>query len=244
MKDIDSRKDKFFIILAVYTFGVFFGMFLYTLRVINRICSSWGVKVLHKERLRLPKNKRGFLIVSNHPSLLEPILIPCLFFWKYILHPLNLSPWGISDRKNYNDKWYWFWLKLRLIPIDRENGKSVIKSLRKIKKILELGGIVFLFPEGGRTCKGKSFSISEKGNRLRMLREGVGWLILKSNPLVIPIWIDGSEKTLPNNRSVFPRFWHKTIIRIGEALHINGDNKKEITEKVVSTILELADQGE
>lgn len=248
MKDIDRRRDKFLVFLAVYTLGVFFGIFLYALRVINWICSSWGVKVVHKERLRLPKDKRGVLIVSNHPSLLEPFLLPCLFFWKYVLHPIRLSPWALPDSNNYYNKWYWAWLRVRLVPIDRENGKNALRSLRKVKKILDHGGIVIIFPEGGRTCNGDKFFTSRCGKKLRTLKDGVGWLISKANPLVLPLWIKGADKTLPNKAGrlyhTFPRFWHKTTIKIGKAFRLNGINREEIIQEITLTLLKLADEGE
>ncbi len=239
MKKIDSKKDKILIVLAIYTMGLLLGLFLYLLRILG-----W-VKVEHWERF--PKRQKRILVVSNHPSLIEVVLVPVLFFRDYILHPFNFTPWNVPDKKNYFDNLYWSWAKVRLIPIDRKNDRKAFKSLMRIKEILSLDGIVVLFPEGGRTFKGEGFFTSDKkGKKLRILKEGVGWLILKTNPLIVPVWIDGAEKVLPNKLDklyhCIPRFWKGMTVKIGEPMHIEGKKKEEITQEIALTLLKLADE--
>ena len=240
MKEIDSRKDKILIVLAIYTIGLLLGLFLYLLRILK-----W-VKIEHWERF--PKRQKRVLIVSNHPSLLEVVLVPVLFFRDYIFHPFDFSPWNVPDKKNYFDRWYWAWAKTRLIPINRENDREAFKALRRIKEILNLGGIVVLFPEGGRTFKGEKFFYSENGKKIRRLKEGVGWLILKTNPLIVPVWIDGAEEVLPNKPDklyhCIPRFWKGMTVKIGEPIHVEGKKKGEITQEIALTLLKLADEEE
>jgi len=240
MKKIDSRKDKILIVLAIYTIGLLLGLFLYLLRILE-----W-VKIEHWERF--PKRRKRVLVVSNHPSLLEVVLVPVLFFRDYILHPFNFSPWNVPDKKNYYDRWYWAWAKIRLVPIDREDDREAFRALRRIKKILDFGGIVILFPEGGRTFKGKTFFTSDKGKKLRILKEGIGWLILKTNPLIVPVWIDGVEKVLPNKPDklyhCIPRFWKGVTVKIGEPIHIEDKKKEEITQEIALILLKLADEEE
>ncbi len=246
MKGIDSKRDKILIVLTIYTIGLLLGLLLYFLRFLNWVYAGWGIKVQHWERF--PKKQKKVLIVSNHPSLLEVVLVPVLFFRDYILHPFDFSPWNIPDKKNYFDRWYWVWAKIRLIPIDRENVRKAFKALRRIKEILNLGGIVALFAEAGRTFKGEKFFYSEKGKKIRKLKEGVGWLILKTNPLVVFVWIDGAEKVLPNKRDklyhCLPNFSNCVTVKIGKPIHIKGNNKEEITQEVALSLLKLADEEE
>jgi len=244
MEKTNSRKDKILIVLAIYTIGLLLGLLLYFLRFLNWIYAGWGTEVQHWERF--PKKQRKVLIVSNHPSLLEVILIPVLFFRDYIFHPFNFTPWSVPDKKNYFDRWYWTWAKIRLVPIDRENDREAFKSLKRIKEILNLGGVVILFPEGGRTYKGKNFFHSEKGRKIRKLKAGVGWLVLKTNPLIVPIWIEGAKKVLPNKTGrlyhCFPRLWRNVTVKIGKPIHIEGMNKEEVTQEIALALLELADE--
>lgn len=243
---IGILKDKILIVLAIYTIGLLLGLLLYFLRFLNWVYAGWGIKVQHWERF--PKRQKRVLVVSNHPSLLEVVLVPALFFRDYILHPFDFSPWNIPDKKNYFDRWYWAWAKIRLVPIDRENNREAFKALRLIKKILNLGNIVILFPEGGRTFKGEEFFYSEKGRKIRKLKAGVGWLVLKTNPLIVPVWIDGAEKVLPNKPDklyhCLPNFCNCVTVKIGKPINIQGKNKEEITQEIVLSLLKLADEEE
>ena len=243
MKKIDSIKDKVLIVLAIYTIGLLLGLLLYFLRFLNWIYPGWGIKI--KNWKRFPKGQKKMLIISNHPSLLEVVLIPVLLFRDYISHA-SMAPWSVPDKKNYFDRWYWAWAKVRLVPINREDIREAFRALKRIKEILDLFGRVVLFPEAGRTFKGESFFYSEKGKKIKALKQGVGWLILKSDPLIMPIWIDGAEKVLPNKRNklyhCFPRFWNCVTIKIGEPIHIKGDNKEEITQEIALILLKLADE--
>ncbi|MDK1030330.1 MAG: lysophospholipid acyltransferase family protein, partial [Anaerolineae bacterium] len=125
---------------------------------------------------------------------------------------------------------------------------KAFKAFRRIKEILNLGGIVVLFPEGGRTFKGENFSYSEKGKKIRQLKAGVGWLVLKTNSLIIPVWIDGAEKVLPNKRNrlyhCLPNFCNRVTVKIGKPIHIEGKNKEEITQEIALSLLKLADEEE
>ena len=238
MKKIKDWKEKIILISVIYTIGLLFGITFYLLKAFRRI------RIEHKERF--PRNQRGILVVSNHPSLLEPILLPHLFFSGYIRHPLSLSPWSVADKSNYYDKWYWKWLRVRLIAIDRESDKESRAGFRKLKEILKSGANCVLFPEGGRTCSGNDFVYSPKGKRIRVLKRGVSLLIIQTNPLVVPVWIKGTDKVLPNKKGklygYFPRFWRVSTIKIGEPIRIDSKDKNGVTGILMSALLKLADE--
>ena len=238
MEKTNTRKEKIFLILAVYTFGLLLGLSFCLLRILGRI------KITHKERF--PKKEKGILVVSNHPSLLEPILLPLLFFGQYIFHPFSFTPWSIPDKANYFDRWYWFWAKITLIPINRNKPREAVKSLQKIEQILKDGRPVILFPEGGRTSSEKEHFTSKNGKKLRKLKGGVGRLVFRVNPLILPIWVDGAENVLPNKQGklyhCFPRLWRIVKIRIGEPFRCTGLEKEKITQEITWKLFELADE--
>jgi len=238
MKKINSIKEKIFLILAIYTFGVLFGIFFYLLRVLGRI------KIIHKERF--PKDERKILVVSNHPSLLEPILLPLLFFRQFIFHPIACTPWNIPDKANYFDRWYWSWAKARLIPVDRSSPREALKALKIVKQVLKSGQPVIIFPEGGRTSSGEEHFTSKKGAELRKLKGGVGRLISKTDPLIQLVWVSGAENVLPNKKGrlyhCFPRFWRFVEIKIGEPFYCKGLQQDEIMQEITWKLLELADE--
>ena len=114
-------KEKVMFFLFTYPAGILLGIGLLLLRAFRRI------KILHLERL--PRWKRKIIVVSNHPSLLEPMLLPALFFRSYLFHPFKYAPWSVPDRRNYYDKWYWFFARPRLIPVERGNNRAGMKVL-------------------------------------------------------------------------------------------------------------------
>jgi len=239
-KEIDRITDKITLLAVIYTIGSLLGGLLYLLKALKRI------RILHWERF--PRKQGNLIIVSNHPSLVEPILLPVLFFRDYFFHPIKLSPWSIPDKTNYYDRWYWFWVRPRAIPVDRKNKRAELKAFFKMKNVLASGERIVFFPEGGRTFKGKDFFYSpEKHKRLRMLKEGAGLLVAKTGATVFPIWVEGTDKVLPNSPDklyhCFPRIWKKMTIKIGEPLSFEGNKQKEeITQKIITTLLKLADE--
>jgi len=243
MKERKNRLiGKIVLFGAVYTIGVLMAFLLYLFRALGII------RILHWERF--PRRQGNLIVVSNHPSLVEPILILALFFRDYLVHPFKFSPWSTPDKINYYDKWYWFWLRPRTIPIDRSSVREELKAFFQMKKIVGSRGILVFFPEGGRTFKGKEFFHSEKKRKkLRLFKQGVGWLILRTNALVLPIWVDGTEEFLPNLPNklyhTFPRFWKKITIKIGEPLRFQKsevNSREGITQKLITTLLNLADE--
>jgi len=226
---------------VTYPAGILLWSIFSLLKLLKRI------QILHWERF--PHWQGNIILVSNHPSLVEPLLLPVLFFREFFFHPFRFKPWSTPDKKNYYDPWYWFWIRPVSIPIDRTDKIGELKTLFKMRNTLKSGGVLILFPEGGRTFKGEEFLYSEKGNRIRILKEGVGWLVMKTKPLVIPVWVEGSDKMLPNLPDklyhTFPRIWRKTIIKIGNPLKFgNPDGKEEVTQKLAITLLNLADEEE
>ncbi len=226
-----------------YGYGFFGGALFHLLRFLNII------RVFHYERF--PRYQENLVLVANHPSLLEPLLLPALFFPEYIFYPRKLVPWSTPDKRNYWDRWYFFWIKPRAIPVDRGNRLAEMKSLLQMKKVLNSGGRIILFPEGGRTFRGRKFLYSKTRRKIRELKEGIGWLVLKTKALIVPIWVEGTDKVLPNSRfySRYPflRFWKRITIKIGKPQRFQSQRFqkiKQVTERITQALLELADEEE
>jgi len=117
------------------------------------------------------------LIVANHVSFLDPLLIgqafdePLYFFARKTLfdHPLMgklLRSW-------------------QTIPIDRD--KPDASSLKATIRLLKTGKKVLMFPEGTRS----------PDNRLQKAEAGVGLFISKSQAPVLPVRIHGTFEAFP-----------------------------------------------
>jgi len=157
----------------------------------------------------------------------------------------------VPDRRNYYDKWYWFFARPRLIPVERGNNRAGMKVLFRIKEVLDKKGIVIIFPEAGRTFKGDPSEIrkSRGGKKIRNFRAGVGWLVTKTKATVLPVWVEGTERMLPNRTDRLfshPRLSEKAAIKIGNPIRFNANDgpvkAKKITEAVLNILLQLADE--
>jgi len=233
-------KIHFFAIL--YPFVFFLGI-IFTFLLLTR-------RVKIKNWRRLLSQEGGMLVVSNHPSLYEPCLIPFLFFPKFIFHPHKFAPLNTPDKYRFYNKWWYGLLGLRLvsIPIAR-TGKEIHQEklvLRKMVKFLRDKKIIIIFPEGTRTYKAiriGNFTKSNRGKLLGQIKEEIGALAVISGTNIVPVWIDGSEKVLPNEQFPFPRILNQVVIKIGEPFSLSKDiSPKEAAQTISQALLKLADQ--
>lgn len=223
--------------IFTYPFGILLGIMFHTLRFLG---------IVRVENLeRFPYFQKKMIVVSNHPSLWEPILLVGLFFKQYLFHPVRFAPWSTPDKGNYFDKWYWFFVRPRFIPVPRGKIRAEMRSLVKIIRVLRFGGSVIFFPEGGRTHRGNAFLFSQSRKSIRTLRLGIGDIVCKSHAMVVPAWVEGTQNVLPNNGAMFPRLWRKVRIKIGEPIsfdHATALNRKDVTHEIIQALLQLADE--
>ena len=142
----------------------------------------------------------GKIVISNHPSMSETFIIPMLFFGAYFFNPRVMPVSTPDDRLYYrNDLSF---IRPVSIPVKRDDpsGKGALDFVRKALKVLDGDGSIMLFPEAGRTHKGKEFRTKGK-NRIRKFAKGV-LSLLKSRKnkrrLVVPIWVKGGESLMRN----------------------------------------------
>jgi len=221
---------------------------------------------------RFPIWEERLIMVSNHPSLLEPVILPLMGFpwmnfpwvfsrvwdrfrfslvWFKELRrefslPRNLIPANVPDKNNFYDPPYMKMFQGINIPVDRNGGvRGRTGSVLALKKVLEDGGRVLIFPEGSRTFKAirNGELKTANGSRVGKLKDGAAWLALKTGARVLPIWVEGTDKVLPNDKFPFPRLWHKVTIKIGTPFHVTGNTRTGATSEIAQALLELADES-
>lgn len=220
---------------------------------------------------RFPIWEERLIMVSNHPSLLEPIVLPLIGFpwmnFPWIFSPLlfrvkfslswvkqlrkefalqkKLTPANVPDRNNFYDSPYWGLFRGINVPVDRNGGMHVrLSTVQNLRSILDNGGRVLLFPEGTRTFKAiQQYGASHvNGKALGKLKDGAAWLALKTNARVLPIWVEGTDKVLPNNKLPIPRLWHRITIKIGTPFVLPSLPRKEATEYITEALLKVAEE--
>ena len=131
------------------------------------------IKFVHFDRFPIWEEK--LIIVSNHPSLLEPILLPFMGFpwvfssqwrrfkfslsWfsrlqKEIDLPKKLIPVNVPDKQNFLDCGFWRLFQGINVPVDRNGSpQDRVSTISSLERISGNGGKILIFPEGGRTFK-------------------------------------------------------------------------------------------
>jgi acyl-[acyl-carrier-protein]-phospholipid O-acyltransferase / long-chain-fatty-acid--[acyl-carrier-protein] ligase len=148
----------------------------------------------------------GGLIISNHVSYADAILIGCATprFIRFLMwQPL------------YENKWLNPFSRLfYAIPIPTNSPKESLRALRKARAELEKGMLVGVFPEGGITRSGHVEPF-ERG--VEVIARG-----LDSIP-IIPVYLDGlwgHAFSLKNGRLFSSRLKlrHKVTVYVGEPI--------------------------
>lgn len=218
-------KKKVKLVLLVWTVGILGGTIFLVLQALKRIDIKGKIDKKCCE-------KKGLLIVSNHPSLCESALLPFLFFPLY-LWGTKFVPISTPDRGNFYDKWWFSILRPVCIPVPRGDKRGEVQALQKMISLLQRGGILILFPEGGRTYRGRGDKFRElDGRKIREFQRGVGAIVFRAKPTIILLWTEGGENILPNQdcsqaKFMFPRIWRRMKIKIGEAMEAPDGLKGE-----------------
>lgn len=156
--------------------------------VIFKLCYNLKVEGLDN----LPK-KSNFIIVANHTSFLDPLVI-------MVAIPKKI--YGIALRDLYQISWLrWFLRQMGALA----TGSSSPKAVSLLTENKNLG----LFPEGLRSHDGK----------LKSFRSGVALLGLKTGRPVVPCAILGAYEAYPRGVK-FPRLFFPIKVKINKPIYL------------------------
>jgi 1-acyl-sn-glycerol-3-phosphate acyltransferase len=240
MKNEKPNGIKVFLSFTpTYLAGVFIGACL----LILRIFKIWKVNGIENIPTLEEKGDRGLILVSNHPSLLEPIALVGLFAHWYIVRP-KLGPWNIAETSNFR-RGFFRLMKPRLIFVDRNSISSEACAIRQAKTLLESGAVFIIFPEGGRTYRGakNKFLTGNNNGKIRVFKGGAGFLAIQTQAIVLPVWVQGTDKVVPNietARYSMMRFWRPVSIKIGKSIDFASSiSVEEATRALEKAVLNL-----
>jgi 1-acyl-sn-glycerol-3-phosphate acyltransferase len=150
------------------------------------LCSCnplWKTKTEGREKY---KKDETYVIISNHQSILDILLITSLRF---------RMRW-ISKIENFTVPLLSWSMKMAMyIPIDRGNPDSKAVMMEESERTLHKGISIMMFPEGTR---------SKDGNIIDF-KKGAFQLALNTGKPILPVIIDGSGKVLPKKGIIFSR---------------------------------------
>lgn len=142
---------------------------------------GFGIRVYHRERLPA---EGGVLVVSNHQSFLDPILVSVGMSRSF--HPMaretlfKFPPFAMLIRSLY------------AFPVRRSSAD--LGAIREALRRLKGGAVVLMFPEGTRTRDGS----------IGVLQAGPVTIAARAKVPIIPAVIDGAFESWPRT-SLLPR---------------------------------------
>jgi 1-acyl-sn-glycerol-3-phosphate acyltransferase len=132
----------------------------------------------------------GVLIVSNHQSNLDPVVLAA-----FLPRPLNFVA---KSELFANPLGQWLLRRLNAFPI--RQGKGDIGALRETIRRLREGHLLNIFPEGARSPDG----------RMHPFQKGVSLVIQRARVPVVPAAIAGAYHAWPIHRPI----WQPGSIRV------------------------------
>ncbi|MCA9399878.1 MAG: 1-acyl-sn-glycerol-3-phosphate acyltransferase [Candidatus Omnitrophica bacterium] len=180
--------------------------FYWTMRLLNAVY----FRAVYRGLENLPKDG-GFIIACNHISNLDPFIM------------------GICQKRKFSflakDSLFkgflmnWAFRAMGAFPVKR--GTADLGALREAVRRLNQGCPLILFPEGTRGVT----------DREKKPQPGIGFISTKAQCPVIPAYIEGTEKALPNGAKWFRR--HQVHVTFGKPLHLTGSKDYETISKTI-----------
>lgn len=198
----------------------FYKILIIIVRFLLRII--WGYKVEGKENIP----KHSFILVANHISLLDPIVIGAAFDKRLYY----LAKKELFKLKIFNPFLKW----LGAIDVDRREFKY--ETWKKITKIIKRNEVIVIFPEGTRNDN------PELG--LLELKDGASTLALTYGLSILPVGIIGTDK-IWKRKKMFPQLKGKIKIKIGKLIDVpkvknpGKEEIKKLNNKIKESILGL-----
>jgi len=161
-----------------------------------------------------------FVIVANHSSLLDGFVLVS----------------SVKPKVTFMSAAYLFKMPfvgnilrgVRAIPVQGKG--SDIKLIKEAMKVLQVGGVLGIFPEGRITNEKDSFSA----------KAGAAYLAVKADVPIIPMAIKGADKALPVGAK-FPKL-NKIEVKIRKPISCSREiklNKKILEDTVNSYMKEI-----
>ncbi|KAF5393658.1 hypothetical protein D9757_000297 [Collybiopsis confluens] len=182
---------------------------------------------------------RGIVTVSNHISTLDDPVTWGVLPTKYYLRSSRFTRWtlGASDIMFTNPVFATFFRYGQVLETFRGKGiyqPAVGTAIEKLNR----GDWIHLFGEG-KVNQPNAYHMDEHGAaRLPRFKWGVGRILSATAepPIIIPMWITGFDKLMPEGRvfpfKYFPRIGARLSITFGDPLP--SDKIRSIQDRILS----------
>jgi 1-acyl-sn-glycerol-3-phosphate acyltransferase len=165
---------------------------------------------LHVRGVENVPREGGVLIVANHQSLLDPVLVG-------VRLP---RPTSYLAKSELFENRFFGWLIRNLYAFPVRQGEGDVGAVREAIRRLQDGNALVLFPEGTRTENGE----------LTPIEGGVGLIVRKAGVPVVPCVIEGSYAAWPKGRKLFHP--GEIDVRFGTPMRFDGMKAGQIVQSI------------
>jgi 1-acyl-sn-glycerol-3-phosphate acyltransferase len=152
----------------------------------------------------------GVLIISNHQSYLDPVLLGVRL----------QRPLSYLAKSELFQNWAFTWLIRSLGAFPVKQGAGDVGAMKETIARLQEGKALNIFPEGSRTDTGE----------LLPIEKGVGLVIRKAKVPVVPAVIHGSYGAWPKGHKFFRPF--PIRILYGHPMDLSSMDREQIIQTI------------
>jgi 1-acyl-sn-glycerol-3-phosphate acyltransferase len=159
--------------------------------IMSAVIPIWKIRIEGREK---SSRNTTYVIISNHQSILDILLINCLryrFKWISKIENMKVPVLG------------WYLRMAGYLTVNRGNEESKAELLEKALICLQQGNSIMIFPEGTRSLNGE----------IGFFKRGAFLLAIQAGVPVLPVLIDGTSEILPKHGFKF-RSGYKVHIRV------------------------------
>jgi 1-acyl-sn-glycerol-3-phosphate acyltransferase len=182
--------------------------------ILSYLIPIWSIRI--EGRQNAIKGKT-YIIISNHQSLLDILLLNCLRYRYKWVSKIELTKVPVIG---------WYLKMADYIVINRGNEESKIEMLEKSYTFLKKGISIMIFPEGTRSLD----------NEIGFFKRGAFQLALQANLPLLPVLIDGTGGILPKHGLIFGS-GHEIRIKVLDPVYPDSfgtDNPENLALKLSS----------
>jgi len=166
----------------------------------------------------------GTLLVSNHQSSVDSVLIWLAATFPGCLFRPGHMPWSLAAREHFFHAPVpaWFSDQIRCIPV-RPGGHDLFAA-RRLEQALATGPAI-LFPEGRRSRDGV----------IGAAFPGAGLIVLEAQPRIIPVAIEGLNRAVRHDRFGL-RCFHRLRVSFGEPIDFSAYGNARVDRATAAEI--------
>lgn len=174
------------------------------------------------------------ILCGNHLAEGETVLLPAMLKRRMVFSA-KMELFQMGGFTGWIFKW--FLRSIGQLPLNRSGGQASAGDIDRFAQVLRRGGVLAMFPEGGRSPDGRLY----KG------RTGAARLALQENVAVVPVAV--SDTAIVKNRIGIPRL-QRPGIRVGKPMDFSAwgaagndrDTLRWVTDEIMNAVMELSGQ--